>query len=579
MHDSGTRDTVVSFSDFSFCYESQNAPTLQNIDFAVRAGEKILITGTSGSGKSTLAHCINSLIPNSFRGKQTGSVSVKGTVGTVMQDTDAQFIGLTAAEDIAFALENDMVEQGAMKTLVVEAAKMVEIEHRLSSDPHKISGGQKQRVSLAGIIVSDVDILLFDEPLANLDPKTGESAIELIDRIAEESGKTVIIIEHRIEDVLHCKIDRIAVMNEGRIIADGAPSRVIAQNVFRLSGLREPLYISALRNAHCTIADEAHIESVHTIQFDTKKLVAHYSIDRTANRTVDDGLIDENLPNPENTGALLRVENVSFRYDSQEPASAAALGDASFAIPRGLCTAVCGKNGSGKSTFAHLVCGFLQPSSGRIFFDDADISVLSIKERGEKIGYVMQNPNHMISFPMVYDEAAFVLRNRKLDETQVKEKVDEVLKICSLYGMRNWPVNALSYGQKKRLTIASVLVGGAHMLVLDEPTAGQDLKTYTEIMRFLTRLKIENGLTLLIITHDMHLMLEYADNTIVFADGKILCKGDTPSNVLTNDEIIQKAYLKKTSLYTLAERAMLPDASAFVKAAVAETKRTEKGGE
>ncbi|MDR2305336.1 MAG: ABC transporter ATP-binding protein [Treponema sp.] len=568
---------ALVFKDFSFRYRSQVEPSLIGINLRVNRGEKILILGPSGSGKSTLAHCINGLIPNAFPGKITGALSILGEdaaglgifgiskkVGTVLQDTDGQFVGQSAGEDIAFAAENDMVPVEEMRRRVEEAAELVQFEEALTKAPQELSGGQKQRVSMAGVLTDNVEILLFDEPLANLDPATGKQAIETIDKLNREEGKTVIIIEHRLEDVLHRPVDRIILIDKGRIIADLSPADMLSSDLLVKTGIREPLYLSALRFTGSSIHADTKPEHVETVVFDAEKLRAWTAA-------------EEKADTPHCDGAILEIRALDFRYDEGASKRYNTLENISFSIPKSSITALVGKNGAGKSTLAALICGFYKPASGAILYDGKDIADLSIRERAEKIGFVMQNPNHMISFPLIYDEAALGLRNRGLAnreksikhetklhaENEIREKVYESFRICNLYPYRNWPVGALSYGMKKRLTIASILSLGPSLLILDEPTAGQDLRHYREIMDFLFRLNRDEGISLLLITHDMHLMLEYADQAVVLSEGRILAV-DSPSAVLTDDSIIEKASLKRTSLYDLALRAGITEYQGFI---------------
>jgi energy-coupling factor transport system ATP-binding protein len=592
---------ALVFSDFSFRYKAQAEPTLHGINLSVRRGEKILIAGPSGCGKSTLAHCINGLIPHAFKGNIQGSLAIMGRnalaedifarskiVGTVLQDTDGQFVGLCAAEDIAFAAENDCVPTEEMRRRVPEAARLVHIEEHLAKSPHDLSGGQKQCVSLAGLLMDDVEILLFDEPLANLDPAAGAETIELIDRLHRETGKTVIIVEHRLEDVLHRPVDRIIVMEAGRIIADMPPDRLLAGDILQKTGIREPLYLSALRYAGIPITAEMRPESPHTIQFDRQRLADW-----------DSGLSEE-AP-LETSRDILAAKNLSFRYPASgtqglENSGAPALENVSFTLRAGECVALAGKNGAGKSTLAKIICGFVRPDAGSLHFDGADMAGLSIRERALHIGYVMQNPNQMISFPLIYDEAAFALRNRGVAENEVRDAVMEALAICGLSPFRNWPVSALSFGQKKRLSIAAILVMRPRLLILDEPTAGQDFRHYTEIMEFLRKLNREHGLTILMITHDMHLMLEYTRRALVIAGGRLLaggssvghsdgqygessdgqCGATSPADILTDDALIAAASLKRTSLYELALGCGLGDPRGFVRHFIAfDRKRRE----
>lgn len=554
-------EPIIEFKDYSFKYRSQVEPTLLDINLSIYPGEKVLIVGPSGSGKSTLAHCINGLVPFSFTGESTGSLKIEGQepkelglfglsklVGTVLQDTDGQFIGLTVAEDVAFSMENDCIAQDEMFERVDRVAKTVDITDLLDHAPNALSGGQKQRVSMAGVIVDDVDILLFDEPLANLDPATGKRAIDLIDRIHKKNNTTILIIEHRLEDALYRDVDRIVVVGDGRIVADVRPDELLTGPVLKEQGIREPLYITALKYAGCRI-DKAdlpqHIESMNLLPY--KKKVQNW---------YDKVQLTKKTPNRE---PALEIRDLSFSYTPGQPV----LSHIDFSIFRGEMVALVGKNGAGKSTLASLICGFMQPDQGEIYLNGDNLAGYSIKERGEKIGLVMQSPNQMISKPMIYDEVALGLRVREVAEEKIKERVFETLKICGLYPFRNWPVSALSFGQKKRVTIASILVMNPEVLILDEPTAGQDFRHYTEIMEFLRRIHEKLGITIIMITHDMHLMLEYTDRAIVIADGKMLAD-DTPAHILTNEEISDRAYLKKTSLYDLAVKCDIAEPTAFV---------------
>ena len=552
---------VIEFVDFSFQYRAQAKPTLNNINLTIYEGEKVLIVGPSGSGKSTLSNCINGIVPFSNEGKISGSLKVKGketkemsifelsnSVGTVLQDPDGQFIGLTVGEDIAFKLENDCVSQEEMKEKVKIVSEIVGIDTHLNDAPYSLSGGQKQRVTLAGVMVGDVDILLFDEPLASLDPATGKSAIELIDQIQKETKKTILIIEHRLEDVLHCAVDRVIVVNNGEIAADITPAELLSSNILSETGIREPLYITALKYAGCTITPEMKPEHIDTLNIDLcrEKLKTWYE--------------ETSEEEKQTTGeAILEMKDVKFSYESGKEI----LHGVSFKVNKGEMVSIVGRNGAGKSTISKLICGFYKPTEGQILFDGRDLINDTIKERAEKIGIVMQNPNQMISKTMIFDEVALGLKVRGVPEEEIKNRVFETLKICGLYEFRNWPISALSFGQKKRVTIASILVLNPEVIILDEPTAGQDFKHYTEIMEFLKELN-KKGVTIVMITHDMHLMLEYTNRAIVLSNGLKLAE-DIAANVLTDEEVINKANLKETSLYELAVKAKLENPRIFVK--------------
>lgn len=540
-------EPIIEFRDFSFQYYTQKTPTLKNINLTIGRGEKVLIVGLSGSGKSTLGNCVNGLIPFVYKGVITGSCTVKGkdtrsmsvaelskTVGTVLQDSDGQFVGLTVGEDIAFAMENDCIDTQTMHKRVLDIARSIHIDDLLEQAPGELSGGQKQRVSLAGVMVDDVDILLFDEPLANLDPATGENTIELIDEISRNGEKTVIIIEHRLEDVLHRHVDRIILFRDGSIIKDCSPDELLAGDLLLKTGIREPLYLTACKYAGIEIREEDHpgyIEELTLSAEDKAKLVSWVSTNSEEYSIADD--------------PVLEAEHLCFSYDGIKNA----VDDVSFKVNRGEMLAIVGKNGAGKSTISRLLTGFLREDSGDILLHGRNIRDDTIFERGQKIGLVLQNPNQMICNTMIFDEVAYGLRNMHTPEDEVKSRVEEVLRVCGLYPFRSWPISALSYGQRKRVTIASIIVMRPDIIVLDEPTAGQDYRHYTDIMDFLKTLN-RQGLTIIMITHDMHLMLEYCNRCVVILDGRKIYDGGC-AEVLVDDGLVAKANLKKTSLYQL----------------------------
>ena len=569
------RKPIISFRNFSFQYRAQKRPTLTDIDLEIYPGERVLIAGPSGSGKSTLAGCINGLNPFSNPGACTGTLTVDGVdaphssifelsahVGTVLQDPDGQFIGLTVGEDIAFALENSCTPQDEMHAIPRHAAELVGIENHLGYAPHELSGGQKQRVSLAGVMVDQVKILLFDEPLANLDPATGKQAIELIDEIQKKTDTTVLIIEHRLEDVLWRNVDRIVLVNGGTILADLRPDELLSGSLLAENGIREPLYVTALRYAGVDITPDkhpAHVDSLVLDDTDTQKLRDWFTArPRPAAQP-------EREP-------LLEVKGLSFGYQKGQQT----LRDVSFSIGKGEMVSIVGRNGAGKSTLSKLICGFETPDAGEIFLNGKPLAEENIRRRAQHIGYVMQNPNQMISKTMIYEEVALGLQRSGLTEEQIREKVEATLRVCGLYPFRNWPISALSFGQKKRVTIASVLVLDPELILLDEPTAGQDFRHYTDIMEFLRGLNAR-GVTVVMITHDMHLMLEYTRRALVFCDGRLIADR-TAAAVLCDPALVEQAALKETSLYTLANRCGIAPAQEFVERFIEQDREVREGG-
>ena len=569
------RKPIISFRNFSFQYRAQKRPTLTDINLEIYPGERVLIAGPSGSGKSTLAGCINGLNPFSNPGACTGTLTVDGVdaphsslfelsahVGTVLQDPDGQFIGLTVGEDIAFALENSCTPQDEMHAITRHAAELVGIENHLGYAPHELSGGQKQRVSLAGVMVDQVKILLFDEPLANLDPATGKQAIELIDEIQKKTDTTVLIIEHRLEDVLWRNVDRIVLVNGGTILADLRPDELLSGSLLAENGIREPLYVTALRYAGVDITPDkhpAHVDSLMLDDTDTQKLRDWFTArPRPAAQP-------EREP-------LLEVKGLSFGYQKGQQT----LRDVSFSIGKGEMVSIVGRNGAGKSTLSKLICGFETPDAGEISLNGKPLAEENIRRRAQHIGYVMQNPNQMISKTMIYDEVALGLQRSGLTEEQIREKVEATLRVCGLYPFRNWPISALSFGQKKRVTIASVLVLDPELILLDEPTAGQDFRHYTDIMEFLRGLNAR-GVTVVMITHDMHLMLEYTRRALVFCDGRLIADR-TAAAVLCDPALVEQAALKETSLYTLANRCGIAPAQEFVERFIEQDREVREGG-
>lgn len=537
-------DKYISFNHFTFQYDAQAEATLKDISFDIAKGEKVLILGPSGSGKSTLAQCLNGIIPNIHKGQAKGQVRIDGkdifkqsiydksqSVSTVLQDPDGQFIGLTVAEDLAFALENDCADQSEMKDKVALWAERLGLTSLLNHRPQDLSGGQKQRVSLAGVLIDESPILLFDEPLANLDPKSGQGTIDLIDKIHEEVGATTIIIEHRLEDVLYRPVDRILLVNKGELLFNGRPDELLSSTLLLENGIRDPLYLTVLRQ----------------LGFDTTRAQNLSQLDALdlSGLGIPDSVLRDKTET--STDSILKVEGLSVSYGDNP----AVIEDMSFSLKKGERLAIVGKNGAGKSTLAKALCGFV-PSQGQLIYKGRDISQDSIAERSERIGFVLQNPNQMISQTMIFDEVALGLRLRGIEETEVEERVHEVLKTCGLYSFRKWPISALSFGQKKRVTIASILVLKPEIIILDEPTAGQDYKTYTDIMNFLDSLQ-KQGHTIVMITHDMQLMLEYSDRCLVVVEGKIIAD-DNPVTILNQKDLLESANLKQTSLYSLGQK-------------------------
>ena len=550
---------MISFKNFSFKYSNVVDKTLKNIDLTINKGEKVLIVGPSGSGKSTLSHCINGLIPFSYNGEIEGELTIDNIkpykeslsevskkVGTILQDQDSQFIGLSVGEDVAFNFENNAIPVKEMKVKVVDALQLVNMVDFINHSPYELSGGQKQRVSLAGVLGSDAEVLLFDEPLANLDPASGKEIMNLINDLHDKTNKTIIIVEHRIEDVLDQPFDKVIVINKGEVQGIGTPDEILKSDLLKNNGLREPLYIEAMKAAGCNLDNIKNLRDFTNMDEANKETIRNWF----------NGGFENKDNNKEEK--ILEVKNLSFSHDGLKNT----INNVSFHLNKGEILAVLGNNGAGKSTLCRVITGILKYKQGNIFLNNECIDSWSIKKRSSSIGYVMQNPNQMISQHMIKDEIALGLKCRGYSKEYIDEKVEEVLKICGLYPYRNWPISALSYGQKKRVTIASILALNPDVIILDEPTAGQDYKHYTEFMEFIKDLA-NQGIAIMLITHDMQLTLEYCHRAIVLSGGEKIAD-DKSSKILTNENIITRANLKETSLSTLARSIDIANTNDFV---------------
>ncbi|MDN5575438.1 MAG: ABC transporter ATP-binding protein [Pediococcus sp.] len=542
---------IISFQDVSFQYQSQSEPTLHHLSFDIYPGEKVLIAGASGSGKTTISRLMNGLIPSAYPGELSGKIFINGElvtdqtifdlslrVGTVLQDPDTQFVGLTVAEDIAFALENDAEDQSVLKQKAKDWAKQLKIPAILNNHPQEISGGQKQRVSMAGVLVDEGKILLFDEPLASLDPIAGRESIELIDDMQKNGATTTVIIEHRIEDVLYRPVDRIILIDQGKLVANDTPNTILKSGILAKLGLREPLYLSALKYAGIDLTQVADVDSVGKVALSASTisaLQAWVKPQQTRVQTMD-------------VKPMLQANNISFSYDSKQ-----VLNKLNLNINAGEMVSLVGRNGVGKTTLSNIITGFLHQSSGDLDLNGHSINEASIKERADHIGYVLQDPNMMISKNTVSEEVALGLTLRAVAPDEIERRVAETLKVCGLFEFRHWPISALSFGQKKRVTIAAILVLNPELLILDEPTAGQDWQHYTEMMTFIRDLNRKIGISVIFITHDMHLMMEYTDRVVVLNNG-VIAYDDQPMKLFANLDLLKQASLVETSLFTLAQR-------------------------
>lgn len=562
---------AIVFDDVSVHYRTQKLPSVENVSFTIGWGEKVAIVGPSGSGKSTLVHVMNGLVPHRFEANVSGSVRIAGVdpvreplvrtaaeAGTVLQDSNAQFVALTVEEDIAFSLENQEVPSGEMPRLVERVAERVGLAGLLEHAPHELSGGQKQRVAVAGVLVDDVPILLFDEPLANLDPATGRAMIELADDLNRESGASIVIVEHRLEEVLHRKVDRILMMAGGRLVADMTPDELVTSGLLTEHGIRRPLHLTALNYAGIEPPASAHPARLETLRLSESECAQVRQWGREQWSARFGSVSAQEMPGEgSDATAAISVRNLHVLHGhDKDHEGVHALRRIDLEVRRGEMLAILGNNGAGKSTLASAITGFTKPNSGTVEVLGDDVLSLSIAEIGTRVGFVLQEPGHMISKPLIFDEVALGPRAHGLDEAEVRLRVESALETCGLTPFKSWPVNALSHGQKKRVTIAAALALEPEILILDEPTAGQDFRHYTEFMEFIRDLNRE-GTTILLITHDMHLALEYVPRAVVLSEGGIIADS-SPARILVDDDVTRRANLVRTSLDALAATVGIP---------------------
>ncbi len=533
---------MINLKELEVKYQKLNNPTLKSINLQISNGQKVLILGPSGSGKSTLGKVLNGLIPNSINGQISGQNTIDNLhfgeasifelstkIGTIMQDQDSQFVGLNVAEDIAFYLENLAIPVDLMHKKVDSVIDILEVNDIKDTDPSRLSGGEKQKVSLAGVLVNDVDTLLLDEPLANLDPKSSIEVMELIKKINKDLSKTIIMIEHRLEDALIADFDVVVVIEDGQIIFNDTPNELLKSDILKQVGVRKPLYLEALDKLQFDYQTIANVLDYNSFDLSNLK----FDIQRTQTCVAS-------------SSRLLEVNSLNFSYGDH-----LVLQDVNFSVGKGEIVSLLGANGTGKSTLCDTIIGINKDYDGTITIDSASIDNMSITERSHLIGYVMQNPNHYITETLVGDEVAFTLRDSNLSNAQINEKVDLALSACRLTKFKKWPINMLSYGQRRRVTIAAALVRMPKMIILDEPTAGQDYDTFKSIMDTVSTLRNQFDISILVITHNMQIAYEYSDRALVLGKGKIQYDGQI-DKLYENHELLDANNLRTTSIQEFA---------------------------
>jgi energy-coupling factor transport system ATP-binding protein len=532
-----TESLPLVIENLSFQYRNRSEPALKDISLTVQPGEVLLVAGASGCGKSTLIRCINGLIPRSYKGELNGTLTVYGKelrslslakisqmVGTVLQDPERQILGTKVLSEVAFGLENLGLPRTEILQRVDEALAYLKISHLRDRETFHLSGGEKQKVALAGVLAMRPGLILLDEPLASLDPASAVEALEMVRRIADE-GLTVVIVEHRVEDVLKIAPNRVLFMVNGEIRFLGDPAGVVD----RVDYHEVKLPAEMIRQK---AAADAPPPVIHILPKLSQQPVA---------------------PEP-----LVRFENVAFGYEVETEV----LHGVSLDIQRGDVIAVLGPNGAGKTTFVKHAIGLLKPKAGRVLVDGRDTKEASVAEIAKNIGYVFQSPSHMLFAPTVREELAFGPTNLRHPPQEIERDVKEALRIVNLSEKENDSPLSLSFGQQKRASIAAILSMRSRILVMDEPTAGQDYKNYLSFMDAI--LQLPSFEAILFITHDVDLAVIYANRVILIADGRVAADGRT-SDVVSDYARLQACRLVPTSLLDINLKA-LPQTGRFMRA-------------
>ena len=504
--------------DLTFRYRSRSEPAIRNISLEVQPGQVVMIAGASGCGKTTLARCINGLIPRSYKGELSGRILMQGQeisklslarisqmVGTVLQDPERQILGTRVLFEVAFGLENLGLPRPEIHQRVEEALARLKITHLRDRETFNLSGGEKQKVALAGVLAMHPDILLLDEPLASLDPASAQETLDTVRGLADD-GMTVLMVEHRVEDVLRIRPERVLYMKDGEIRFDGPPNQL----------------------------DE-------NVEYSEIKLPAPVIIQRAAKAPPPPRVIPYIHGQPELGTPLVQFENVTFGYDVER----SVLHGINLTIRRGDIIAVLGPNGAGKTTLVKHAIGLLKPRAGQVLVNGKPTRDLSVAEVASTLGYVFQSPSHMLFASTVKEELAFGPTNLHHKPDEIEREVTEALKIVNLSGMEQYAPLALSFGQQKRVSIAAILAMRSRILVMDEPTAGQDYQNYINFMDAIIQLPSFEAI--LFITHDIDMAVIYANRVLMVNNGTVICDGK-PNEVLADLNRLRANRLVPTSL-------------------------------
>jgi energy-coupling factor transport system ATP-binding protein len=533
---------LIEIENLTFCYGGTEKPALQGVNLEVRDGEFILITGPSGGGKSSLCRCLNGLIPHFYGGKISGRVEVQGLnivehstkelatkVGMIFQDPENQLVAMDVEREIAFGLENLAFPRDLIAKRMEESLDTLGISGLRYRQVHELSGGEKQKVVIASVLALHPDVLVLDEPTSELDPKGAEEVLNAIERLNDELGITVILIEHRLDRVAHL-VDRLIILHEGRIIADGAPRQVLSEGEITNIGVGIPPIIrlvQGLRNKGISIDETPLTVREGRSMLDGVFRNAKMPVFQKKKRLDDKPIVN--------------IDKLWHAYSNE----VTALKDVSLTICEGEFVAIMGRNASGKTTLVKHINGLLKPTKGRVKVGGIHTREATIAELAQKVGFVFQNPNDHLFADTVEEEIAFTLKNLGFKGGEIASRVDEMLKRFNLIPYRHQYPRFLSGGGKQRVALASVLAAHPKILILDEPTRGMEYKLKSELMGFLNEYRSQ-GNTVILVTHDVETVAEHADRVILLSEGKVVVDGN-------KREVLSKALLFSPQINRLVQ--------------------------
>ncbi len=536
---------IIEVSDLRYKYPNASIPALRGINLTVEEGEFILLTGPSGCGKTTFCRCLNGLIPHFYHGELRGKVEVSGLsteehpttelaqhVGLIFQNPDNQIFALTVEKDVAFGLENLGVGKDKMVEGVDWALEVTGMTNLRNRATHELSGGQKQRLAIASILAMRPRIIVLDEPTSFLDPVGAESIFNVLETLNRQYRMTVILIEHRV-DLAVRHAERTIVFKDGEIIEDGPPAEVFIAESTRLSGVGIPKIVDLTNrlSRRGVVLDKLPLTSDLFVDEMERRLTKSMGGPEKRRKITDLGeLVEEHRSNP-----IIEVKGISFTY----PSGVQALRDVSLTIHRGEFVAVMGENGAGKTTLVKHFNGLFKPSEGQVVVDGVDVSKVSVASLARKVGLVFQNPDDQLFSENVEEEVRFALQNFGFEREIIEKRVDWALNLLDIDRYRKSSPFILSGGERKRVALASVLAWDPEVVILDEPTIGQDYAQKERLRHFLMQLRIQ-GKTTIIVTHDVEFVADCQPRIILMADGKIIADGST-AQIMTDMDTLKRA--------------------------------------